>query len=142
MGRIRKRPGKKGSNAKNEREAFGAAYGKRMPIPLYIEDYKPGWETENKTHSQLWRYHCRHSSHSNPPGENQPPTMVHRHPHLTPASSTASVTAQNTFSLHRLIPDIDAIIGFVLNHSARSIILASYYTRSKDFMFPPYVSIV
>ena len=37
--RVRKRPGKKSTNAKKAREAFGGAYAKEMPIPLCIEDY-------------------------------------------------------------------------------------------------------
>ena len=39
MEMVRKRPGKKSTNAKKVREAFGDAYEKEMPIPLYIEDY-------------------------------------------------------------------------------------------------------
>ena len=39
MERIRKWSGKKSTNAKKAREAFGDAYGKEMPIPLCIEDY-------------------------------------------------------------------------------------------------------
>ena len=35
--RVRKRPGKKRTNAKKAREAFGGAYEKEMPIPLCIE---------------------------------------------------------------------------------------------------------
>ena len=37
--RVRKRPGKKSTNAKKAREAFGCAYEKEMPIHLCIEDY-------------------------------------------------------------------------------------------------------
>ena len=39
MDRVGKRPGKRSTNAKKAREAFGGAYEKEMPIPLYIEDY-------------------------------------------------------------------------------------------------------
>ena len=39
MERVRGRPGKKSTNAKKAREAFGDAYEKKMPIPLCIEDY-------------------------------------------------------------------------------------------------------
>ena len=35
---VRKRPGKKSTNAKQAREDFGDAYEKEMPIPLCIED--------------------------------------------------------------------------------------------------------
>ena len=35
---VRKRTGKKSTNAKKAREAFGGAYEKEMPIPLCIED--------------------------------------------------------------------------------------------------------
>ena len=42
--RVRKRPGKKSTNAKKAREAFGDAYEKEMPIPLCIEDYNQHME--------------------------------------------------------------------------------------------------
>ena len=37
--RVRKRPGKKSTNAKKAGETFGDAYEKEMPVPLCIEDY-------------------------------------------------------------------------------------------------------
>ena len=39
MERVRKRSGKKSTNAKKARETFGDAYEKGVPIPLCVEDY-------------------------------------------------------------------------------------------------------
>jgi hypothetical protein len=40
INRERKRPGKKSTNAKKAREAFGEEQTKEMPIPTCFDDYK------------------------------------------------------------------------------------------------------